>query len=759
MLSSMKTWYRASTNWAFCMCVLATAFAIVLMAGPAYALDDAQITEHDQIDTPIVQELQGRDGRLSSGATEGQTEDMAGELVQIQAADAPSMRDRRQILDDSPKRLETSAALVSQDDANSMAVVDDAAAAEEEEPSYEETHVNMYRLYNPNSGEHFYTSDFDEAIYVAGVGWRWEDVGWVAPIKNDRPVFRLYNSNAGDHHYTLNIEERDWLIGLGWIDEGIGWYSDSDDQLAVWRQYNPNAVSGAHNFTTSASEDEFLGSVGWMREGMAWRATDGPCVQIEGRWLVTAAWGSLERYWIDSFGAIARDRIVESSEGAGYDAFATASGAVVRGKHDSGNGYVYIADNDGRLASTSNGEDGWIVTDAYDGGLQRYYYVASMRAMRSGFFDTGDAKYFGVGGQGYVLRGKMSWGDYVLLADNDGLLAAGVSWLVTDRYDGGLQRYWLEYVWLDFSGARVGLFDVDGTRYYGTPKKGYVARNRYFFGGDQWYHADNDGVLNAISSLEMKDALLAILDTASPSSHLTVFGDSDYDLNSAAGARLANAVNALRGSGYGVGFAMIDLTTGYGVASAPHDVRYSASTIKGPYVAAINHFAPGSMDGGDLGLMSNTILYSSNEDYAALRYGFGAGVMQDQLNYCNVHSIDPGSWYVYYSATDLAKLWVGNYWYFYQDTNGNSEWCRNLYTEGLTEGNSVIHDALSGWYTVHTKPGWFPGGGYDVQNDAGIVIAGDHPYVVSIMSSACGMFGELRELVCAIDVVHADMVR
>ena len=411
------------------------------------------------------------------------------------------------------------------------------------------------------------------------------------------------------------------------------------------------------------------------------------------------------------------------------------------------------------MAASADGADGWLVTDAYDGAWQRYYYVASQHAMRSGFFDVEGAKCFGIGGEGYMLRGKAGWADHVLLADNDGRMASGTGWLVTDIYDGVLQRYWLEYVWENFSGAKVGLFEVDGAQYYGTPGDGFVARNKYFFGGDRFYHADNDGVLSALSSLEMKDVLLSILDSADPTPHMTVFGGSSYNLNSDAGARLANAINALRGAGYGVGFTMIDLLTGYGVASSPHDVRYSASTIKGPYVAAINHFDPSGMDGGVMGMMHDTIMYSSNEDYAALRYRFGAGAMQAHLDYCNVHSIDLGSWYVDYSATDLAKLWVGNYWYFYQDTNGNSEWCRNLYTEGLTEGNSIIHDALSGWYTVHAKPGWFPGQGFDVQNDAGIVMAGDHPYVVSIMSSACNRFAELRELVCAIDDVHKDMVR
>lgn len=184
------------------------------------------------------------------------------------------------------------------------------------------------------------------------------------------------------------------------------------------------------------------------------------------------------------------------------------------------------------------------------------------------------------------------------------------------------------------------------------------------------------------------------------------------------------------------------------------DMLYSASTIKGPYVASICRYNPGGIDGYVQGQMESAILYSSNEDYSALRSEFGGEVMEAQMNDCNVLSCDPYRNYVYYSARDLAKLWVGNYWYFYVEKNGYSDWCRDLYAEGLTGDNAIIHNALSDSYTTYAKPGWYPGGGYDVQNDAGLVMAGSHPYVISVLSSACGEFSKLGNLVRAIDAVH-----
>ncbi len=134
--------------------------------------------------------------------------------------------------------------------------------------------VDMYRLYNPNSGEHFYTGSKYERASLLFVGWKNEGIGWVAPKFSNSPVYRLYNPNAGDHHYTLDSNERDHLVDVGWNYEGIGWYSDDSQRVALLRQYNPNAAAGAHNFTTSQPENDMLVSVGWSAEGVGWYAVD-----------------------------------------------------------------------------------------------------------------------------------------------------------------------------------------------------------------------------------------------------------------------------------------------------------------------------------------------------------------------------------------------------------------------------------------------------------------------------------------------------
>lgn len=127
----------------------------------------------------------------------------------------------------------------------------------------------MYRLYNPNSGEHFYTSNKIERNHLIDVGWNYEGVGWYAP-ETGNPVYRLYNPNAGDHHYTLSSKERDYLVSVGWNYEGIGWYSDLDETVPLYRLYNPNAITGTHHYTTNYNEAKYLDEIGWNYEGIGW---------------------------------------------------------------------------------------------------------------------------------------------------------------------------------------------------------------------------------------------------------------------------------------------------------------------------------------------------------------------------------------------------------------------------------------------------------------------------------------------------------
>ena len=104
-------------------------------------------------------------------------------------------------------------------------IVVDEQPAPEPEPEHpltqsEET-VPLYRIYNAQTSEHFYTTDRAERDNICSIGWVYEGVGWMVPLFSDLPVFRLYNPYAGDHHYTLSVIERDNLVEHEWRFEGI----------------------------------------------------------------------------------------------------------------------------------------------------------------------------------------------------------------------------------------------------------------------------------------------------------------------------------------------------------------------------------------------------------------------------------------------------------------------------------------------------------------------------------------------------------
>ena len=127
-----------------------------------------------------------------------------------------------------------------------------------------------YRLYNPYTGEHFFTLDSSEYKNLGKVGWNQEGTAWIAPAKSDTPVYRLYNPYSGDHHFTTDKTEYENLGKIGWKQEGIGWYSDDSKGVSVYRLYNPYATVGTHHFTSDKSEYDKLPSYGWRPESIAW---------------------------------------------------------------------------------------------------------------------------------------------------------------------------------------------------------------------------------------------------------------------------------------------------------------------------------------------------------------------------------------------------------------------------------------------------------------------------------------------------------
>ena len=293
------------------------------------------------------------------------------------------------------------------------------------------SHSNVYRMYNAWTGEHLYTGSLSEAKSALSEGWRWEGVAWVAPSAGV-PVYRLYNAWSGDHLYTTSKVEYSRLARVGWKGEGVQLYgAPAGSGAAISRLYNRYVQTGSHLLTADANERRSCIRAGWSDDGNSWYASKLSKLPIAGFWTVTQAWtpGQLQRYWIGSDAVVAASRLIDPSSspvdrGAGYRAWATASGAVIRGAREQG-GVIYLADNDGRLATGS----GWLVTDRFGQGMQRYYLysrgaysVAQLGRSSDGESDIGGAHYTTTAG--YVLRNMdfddgMSW----FWANNDGRMS------------------------------------------------------------------------------------------------------------------------------------------------------------------------------------------------------------------------------------------------------------------------------------------------------------------------------------------------
>ncbi len=149
--------------------------------------------------------------------------------------------------------------------------VDDTDPEPDPEPEVET--VEVFRLYNSWTGDHFYTTSSDEKDTLVKAGWTDEGVGWSAPASGNVAIYRLYNKFAGDHHFTSSEQEYENLKNAGWTQEGVAFLSSEDeDATKILRAYNPNATAGAHNFTVDVDEQNTILKAGWIDEGVGFYA-------------------------------------------------------------------------------------------------------------------------------------------------------------------------------------------------------------------------------------------------------------------------------------------------------------------------------------------------------------------------------------------------------------------------------------------------------------------------------------------------------
>ncbi|MBE6922550.1 MAG: hypothetical protein E7465_05130 [Ruminococcaceae bacterium] len=130
--------------------------------------------------------------------------------------------------------------------------------------------VHMFRMFNPNTGEHFYTGSEVEKNNLLAVGWKYEGIGFTFPANTGAPVHRLFQPSTGEHLYTMDNAEKERLMADGWNYEGVAFNSAYDTEAVQHRLHNPNATVGAYHFTFSLEEKQNLINAGWEYQGIGW---------------------------------------------------------------------------------------------------------------------------------------------------------------------------------------------------------------------------------------------------------------------------------------------------------------------------------------------------------------------------------------------------------------------------------------------------------------------------------------------------------
>lgn len=168
-----------------------------------------------------------------------------------------------------------------------------------------------------------------------------------------------------------------------------------------------------------------------------------------------------------------------------------------------------------------------------------------------------------------------------------------------------------------------------------------------------------------------------------PGTFSLIEGEDAAPLSEEQQESLAAATQNIEGGGYTVGFTLINLNTGKGIAYNLDSRVYGASSFKGPYAAFLcQHLGdndasyPSDSEAVGPGVSSSMysliqpmILYSDNSAFSSLRNSYDSVGFAEWLNSCGVDSeIMHDTHFPRYSARESALLWLRTYQYLKTNT-------------------------------------------------------------------------------------------
>ena len=240
--------------------------------------------------------------------------------------------------------------------------------------------------------------------------------------------------------------------------------------------------------------------------------------------------------------------------------------------------------------------------------------------------------------------------------------------------------------------------------------------------------------------------------TTAPGTFSLIEGKNATPLSEEQQESLAAATQNIEGGGYTVGFTLINLNTGKGIAYNLDSRVYGASSFKGPYAAFLcQHlgdndasYPSGSEAAGSgvsssiYSLMQPMILYSDNSAFSSLRNTYDSAGFAEWLNSCGVDSeIMHDTHFPRYSARESALLWLRTYQYL----KTNTPTAQNLASLYEQTNVSFIRSGVSDDGEVEAvlnKAGWCSGSErFTGLCDAGLIKCTDGTtYLMSTMTNS-----------------------
>lgn len=237
-----------------------------------------------------------------------------------------------------------------------------------------------------------------------------------------------------------------------------------------------------------------------------------------------------------------------------------------------------------------------------------------------------------------------------------------------------------------------------------------------------------------------------------PGTFSLIEGENSTPLSEEQQESLAAATQNIEDGGYTVGFTLINLNTGKGIAYNLDSRVYGASSFKGPYAAYLcQHlgdndasYPSGSEAAGSgvsssiYSLMQPMILYSDNSAFSSLRSTYDSAGFAEWLNSCGVDSeIMHDTHFPRYSARESALLWLRTYQYL----KTNTPTAQNLASLYEQTNVSFIRSGVSDDGEVEAvlnKAGWCAGSErFTGLCDAGLIKCTDGTtYLMSTMTNS-----------------------